>query len=137
MQKICFEKTHERAFGDFPLKRRDLKAALETRVPLGSFSSVVRGEVPNTRCSARSEQDTATPARSFYAGFSRKAFPINTMSTKPPNITANFEIMDFILSSIGIVRVDALMATGHRIVDRSLVPWAPNFDRGRVRTSSH
>lgn len=49
----------------------------------------------------------------------------------------DFEIMDFILSSIGMARVDALMVTGHRIVDRSLVPWAPNFDRGRVRTSSH
>jgi 2,5-diketo-D-gluconate reductase B len=137
MQKMCFEKAHRRAFGAFLLKRPDLKAALETGVPFGSFCSVVRGEVPNTRCSARSEQDKATPARSFYTGFSRKAFPINTMSTKPPSITANFEIMDFILSSIGVARVDALMATGHRIVDRSLVPWAPNFDRGRLRTSSH
>jgi 2,5-diketo-D-gluconate reductase B len=36
--------------------------------------------------------------------------------------------MDFTLSSIDMARIDAMTATGHRIVGRDLVPYAPDFD---------
>jgi 2,5-diketo-D-gluconate reductase B len=58
----------------------------------------------------------------------QKGVPINTMSTKPENIRANFEVMDFTLSSIDMARIDALQRVGYRIVDKSLVPWAPDWD---------
>jgi 2,5-diketo-D-gluconate reductase B len=53
---------------------------------------------------------------------------INTMSTRRENIAANFDVMDFTLSSIDMGRIDAMTRMGHRIVHKSLVPWAPDFD---------
>jgi 2,5-diketo-D-gluconate reductase B len=50
------------------------------------------------------------------------------MSTKPENIRANFDLMDFTLSSIDMARIDAMTRTGYRIVGRDLVPYAPDFD---------
>ncbi len=50
------------------------------------------------------------------------------MSTKPANIRANFEVMDFTLSSIDMDRIEALTATNYRIVSKDLVPYAPDFD---------
>ncbi|MFN0116591.1 MAG: aldo/keto reductase, partial [Paracoccaceae bacterium] len=58
----------------------------------------------------------------------QKGVSLNTMSTKPENIRANFEIMDFTLSSIDMARIEALTATGYRIVTTALVPWAPVWD---------
>jgi 2,5-diketo-D-gluconate reductase B len=58
----------------------------------------------------------------------QKGVPINTMSTKPENIRANYEVMDFTLSSIDMARIDAMTATGYRIVGKNLVPYAPDFD---------
>ena len=54
--------------------------------------------------------------------------PINTMSTKPENIRANYDVMDFILSAIDMARIDALTATGYRIIGKNLIPYAPDFD---------
>jgi 2,5-diketo-D-gluconate reductase B len=53
---------------------------------------------------------------------------LNTMSTKPDNICANFDIMDFTLSSIDMARIEALTHTNYRIVGRDLVPYAPEWD---------
>ena len=58
----------------------------------------------------------------------QKGVPINTMSTKPENIRANYDVMDFILSAIDMARIDALTATGYRIIGKNLIPYAPDFD---------
>jgi 2,5-diketo-D-gluconate reductase B len=50
------------------------------------------------------------------------------MSTKPDNIRANFEVMDFSLSSVDMAKIDALTTTNYRIVTADLVPWAPDWD---------
>jgi 2,5-diketo-D-gluconate reductase B len=50
------------------------------------------------------------------------------MSSRRANIQANFDVMDFTLSSIDMARIDALNAVGHRVVNKSRVPWAPDFD---------
>jgi 2,5-diketo-D-gluconate reductase B len=50
------------------------------------------------------------------------------MSTKSENIRANFEIMDFTLSSVDLARIDALTQTNYRIVNQELAPWAPEWD---------
>ena len=68
------------------------------------------------------------PARSCLRWILQKGVSINTMSTKPENIRSNFDVMDFTLSSIDMARIDALTNTGYRIVDESLVPWAPKWD---------
>jgi 2,5-diketo-D-gluconate reductase B len=58
----------------------------------------------------------------------QKGVSINTMSTKPENIRANFDVMDFTLSSIDMAKIDDMTATGYRIVGKDLVPYAPDFD---------
>ena len=58
----------------------------------------------------------------------QKGVSINTMSTKRANIAANFDIMDFSLSSVDMARIDALTHTGYRIVTSDIVPWAPDWD---------
>jgi 2,5-diketo-D-gluconate reductase B len=50
------------------------------------------------------------------------------MSTRRANIQANFDVMDFTLSSVDMARIDALNAVGLRVVDKARVPWAPEFD---------
>ncbi|MCY1563054.1 hypothetical protein D9M68_1005350 [compost metagenome] len=50
------------------------------------------------------------------------------MSTRRANVEANFQIMDFTLSSIDMARIDRMSAVGYRIVDRPLVSWAPEWD---------
>jgi 2,5-diketo-D-gluconate reductase B len=58
----------------------------------------------------------------------QKGVSTNTMSTKHANIAANFNIMDFTLSSVDMDRIDTLKATGYRVVDRNRVLWAPLWD---------
>lgn len=41
---------------------------------------------------------------------------LSTMSTKPENIRANYDMMDFMLSSVDMSRIDAMSRIGHRIV---------------------
>ena len=58
----------------------------------------------------------------------QKGVSINTMSTKPENIRANFEVMDFTLSSVDMARIDAMTAQNLRVVNKEIVPFAPEFD---------
>ncbi len=44
------------------------------------------------------------------------------MSTKPENIRANFEIMDFTLCHVDMARIERLTQTGYRIVTEDLCP---------------
>lgn len=106
-----------------------LRAAQETGIPLSSYCSVARGEVfkhPLFEEIGSGYGRTATQA--VLRWILQKGVPINTMSSRRTNIEANFQVMDFTLSSIDMARIDRMNATGHRIVDRSLVPWAPEWD---------
>jgi len=53
---------------------------------------------------------------------------VNTMSTNPVNIKNNYNIMDFELSAEDMTRISALTLQNYRIVDKTLVPWAPDWD---------
>lgn len=114
-----------------PLLNQDtlLAAATETGIPLSSYCSVARGEVFKHAifgeigaCYGKSAAQIA------LRWIIQKGVSINTMSTKPGNIAANFDIMDFTLSSIDMDRIDAMTQTGYRIVNKGLVPHAPDFD---------
>lgn len=108
---------------------RLLKAAEETGIPLSSYCSVARGEVfkyPLFAEIGRAYGKSA--AQVVLRWILQKGVPINTMSTKAQNIRANYEVMDFTLSSIDMARIDAMTSTGYRIVGRELVPYAPDFD---------
>ncbi|MBI1170065.1 aldo/keto reductase [bacterium] len=114
-----------------PLLNQDklLAAANETGIPLSSYCSVARGEVfkyPIFGTIGAGYGKTA--AQVVLRWILQKGLPLNTMSTKPDNIRANFDIMDFTLSSIDMARIDAMSAIGYRVVTRDLVPIAPDWD---------
>jgi 2,5-diketo-D-gluconate reductase B len=114
-----------------PLLNQDklLAAATETGIPLASYCSVARGEVFKHPIFA--EIGTAyskSAAQVVLRWILQKGASINTMSTKPANIQANFEVMDFTLSSVDMDRIEEMTKTGYRIVGKDLVPYAPDFD---------
>lgn len=106
-----------------------LRAAGETGIALSSYCSLARGKVFEHRLFAEiGESYGKTAAQVVLRWILQKGVPINTMSTRPANIQANFEVMDFTLSSIDMGRIDAMTRTGYRIVDKPLVRWAPSWD---------
>lgn len=107
-----------------------LRAASETGIPLSSYSSVARGEVFKYPLFAEIGAGYGKSAGQVVLRWIlQKGVMVNTMSTNPANIRANYDIMDFTLSSIDMDRIDALAAaTNFRIVGRNLVPYAPDFD---------
>lgn len=114
-----------------PLLNQDIliRAANETGIPLSSFTSVARGEVfkyPQFAEIGKAYDKSA--GQVVLRWILQKGVPLNTMSTKPENIRANFDIMDFTLSSIDMARIDALNATGYRIIKPGQLPWVPEWD---------
>jgi 2,5-diketo-D-gluconate reductase B len=109
---------------------RLLRAATETGIPLSSYSSVARGEVFKYPLFAEIGAGYGkTAGQVVLRWILQKGVAVNTMSTNPENIRANYDIMDFTLSSIDMDRIDALAAaTMHRIVGKEKVPYAPDFD---------
>lgn len=114
-----------------PLLNQDilLRAAAETGIPLSSYCSVARGEVFRHPVFAEIGAGYGkSAAQVVLRWILQKGVSINTMSTRTENIRANFEVMDFTLSSIDMARIEAMTATGFRIVGKNLVPYAPDFD---------
>ena len=106
-----------------------LAAANDTGIPLSSFCSVARGEVFRYPLFAEIGASYGkSAAQVVLRWILQMGLPINTMSTKPENIRANFEVMDFTLSSVDMARIGAMTATGYRVVNKDKVPFAPNFD---------
>jgi 2,5-diketo-D-gluconate reductase B len=106
-----------------------LAAAVETGIPLAAFCSLARGAI--SRFPLFDELGAGyrrSPAQIALRWILQKGVALNTMSTKPENIRANFDVMDFALSSVDIASIDALNATGLRVVDNKAVPWAPQWD---------
>ncbi len=114
-----------------PLLNQDrlMAGAGEVGVPLSSYCSVARGEVfkhPEFAEIGRAYGKNA--AQVVLRWIIQKGVSVNTMSTRPENIRANFEIMDFTLSHVDMARIERLTHTGYRIVTADLVPWAPKWD---------
>lgn len=108
---------------------RLLEAASRIGIPLASYCSVARGEVFRYPLFAETgEVYGKSAAQVALRWILQKGVSLNTMSTKPANIRANFDIMDFCLSSVDMARIDALTKTGYRIVTEDVVPGAPAWD---------
>jgi len=110
-------------------QERLLAGANAVGVPLSSYSSVARGEVfKHPEFSEIGEGYGKSAAQVVLRWILQKGVSINTMSTKPENIRANFEVMDFTLSHVDMARIDALTRTGYRLVTADVAPWAPQWD---------
>lgn len=114
-----------------PLLNQDklLAAAAETGIPLSSYCSVARGKVFSYPLFTElAEAYGKSPAQIVLRWILQKGVSINTMSTKPDNIRANFDIMDFTLSNVDLARIDAMTVANYRIVGKKAVVWAPDWD---------
>lgn len=106
-----------------------LSAAQETGIPLASYCSVARGEVFKYPLFAEiGVAHNKSAAQVVLRWILQKGVSINTMSTKPENIRANFDLMDFSLNDSEMQRIDDLNQTGFRIVSADKVAWAPDWD---------
>ena len=114
-----------------PLLNQDklLAAANDTGIPLGAYCSVARGQVFKYSLFGEIAASYGkAPGQIVLRWILQNGVAINTMSTKAENIEANFDVMDFTLSSIDMSRIDALTCTNYRVVDRNVIPWAPVWD---------
>jgi 2,5-diketo-D-gluconate reductase B len=114
-----------------PLLNQDklLAASAETGIPLASYCSVARGEVFKHPEFAEIGQGYGkTAAQVVLRWILQKGVSMNTMSTKPENLRANFDVMDFTLSCVDMARIDRMTETNYRIVDINRAKWAPDWD---------
>lgn len=121
--------TNQVEFHPLVNQRKLLAAASETGIPLSSYASIARGEVFKHALFAEiGKTYEKSAAQVVLRWILQKGVPLNTMSTKPENIRANFDVMDFTLSSIDMERIDTLNATGYRIIKPGQLPWVPEWD---------
>ena len=114
-----------------PLLNQDrlLQGASEIGIPLSAYSSVARGEVfRHPEFAEIGAGYGKSAAQVVLRWILQKGVSVNTMSTRPDNIRANFDVMDFTLSHVDMARIERLTRTGYRIVTTDLVPWAPDWD---------
>lgn len=103
-------------------------AASRLGIPLASYCSVAKGQIfDHAELTHTGEAYGKSAAQVALRWILQKGVTPVVMSTKPANMAANFDIMDFTLSNVDMMRIDALAARVHsRIV--SGVPWAPEWD---------
>lgn len=114
-----------------PLLNQDrlMDGANEIGIPLSAYSSVARGEVfKHPEFAEIGAGYGKSAGQVVLRWILQKGLSVNTMSTRPENIRANFDVMDFTLSSVDMARIQALTHTGYRIVTKDIVPWAPDWD---------
>ena len=113
-------------------QRRLLAASGETGISLSSYCSVARGEIfkyPLFEEIGRPLGKTAGQVALRW--ILQQGVALNTISTKRANVQANYNIMDFILSSVDMARIQKLTATNFRISSADLpelAPLAPTWD---------
>ena len=106
-----------------------LAAATETGIPLTAYCALARGKfTDHPEFAAIGEAHGKSAAQIVSRWILQKGVAVNAMSTKERNIRANFDVMDFTLSSIEMARIDALGATGYRIVATGPYGIAPDWD---------
>ena len=106
-----------------------LETSRDTGIPLSSYCSVARGAIFKqpllAEMGARYEKSAAQVALRWIL---QKGVSINTMSQNPDNIRANFNVMDFTLSTPDMSAIDTLSNLNQRIVTKEVMPIAPVWD---------
>ncbi len=106
-----------------------LNASRQSGIPLSSYCSVARGRVfQEPVLQSIAENMNKSVAQITLRWILQQGVSVNTMSTKPENIRANYAVDDFALSQSDMNAITALTATQLRIVDSRKVPWAPAWD---------
>lgn len=114
-----------------PLLNQDilLATAKETGIPLASYCSVARGEVfKHDIFNQLAAEHNKTAGQIVLRWIMQQGVSVNTMSRNPDNIRTNYNIDDFTLSSTEMDSISELTSHDYRIVNKSIVPWAPEWD---------
>ncbi|MEM8728575.1 MAG: aldo/keto reductase, partial [Pseudomonadota bacterium] len=114
-----------------PLLNQDklIAGANAVGVPLSAYCSVARGEVFKRPIFAEIGATYGkTAGQVVLRWILQKGVSVNVMSTNPVNIAANYDIMDFTLSHVDMARIHVETLGNYRIVNKDLVPFAPDFD---------
>ena len=114
-----------------PLLNQDilLATAEDTGIPLASYCSVARGEVfKHSIFNELGKAYNKTAGQIVLRWIMQQGVSVNTMSTNPENIHANYNITDFDLSHTDMEKISELRKHNYRIVNKSIVPWAPDWD---------
>lgn len=110
-------------------QRRLLQAANRLGIELSAYCPLARGEVLKEpalqRIGARYGKTAGQIALRWIL---QKGLTINVLSSNPKHIRSNFEIMDFALADEEVRRIDRLNRANYRIVNKTRVPHAPDFD---------
>lgn len=115
-----------------PLLNQDklLEASAETGIPLSSYCSIARGEIFKYPILAEiGERHGKSAAQVALRWILQKGVTMNTMSTQPENMRANFDVMDFSLEFEDMRQIDTLSVANYRISNADVVPYAPTWDR--------
>lgn len=115
-----------------PLLNQDklLEASAETGIPLSSYCSIARGEIFKYPILAEiGERHGKSAAQVALRWILQKGVTMNTMSTRPENMRANFDVMDFSLEFEDMREIDTLSVANYRISNADVVPYAPTWDR--------
>lgn len=130
-----------KALGDMPVAANQIEfhplldgsaltaTSAETGIPLSAYCTVARGEIfKHAILGEIGERHGKTAAQVALRWALQKGVAINTMSTRRENISANFDVMDFVLSVPEMASIDALGRLNHRIITREGgVPWAAQW----------
>ena len=107
---------------------RLMSAASRLDIPLSAYCSIARGKIFDyPELAEMGAPHGKSAAQVAVRWLLQKGVSPITMSTKPVNIRANFDVMDFTLSNVELARIDALAARVHHRITAS-VPWAPKWD---------
>ena len=106
-----------------------LETSKETGIPLSSYCSVARGAIfKQPLLKEIGERYGKSTAQVTLRWILQKGVSINTMSQNPDNIRANFDVMNFTLSTPDMSAIDALTKQNQRIVTKDVMPIAPDWD---------
>ena len=106
-----------------------LATTAEIGIPLSAHCAVARGAVTEHPLFAEIGDSKGKSATQVALRWSlQMGVALTVKSARPEIIRANFEIMDFSLSSVEMAQIQALNATGYRICGANVAPWAPDFD---------
>ncbi len=107
---------------------RLMGAASRLGIPLSAYCSIARGKIfDHSELAEIGEAHGKSAAQVSLRWILQKGVVPISMSTKPANMRANFDIMDFSLSNVEMAQIDELSARVHHRITAS-VPWAPKWD---------
>jgi 2,5-diketo-D-gluconate reductase B len=109
---------------------RLLSGASAMGVPLSAYCSVAKGKVfEESLLEEIGALNGKSAAQVALRWLLQKGVAPVTMSTKPANQAANFDIMNFSLSNVEMAMIDSLaIRRNYRIVDADRIAWAPKWD---------